>query len=113
MSALSISSISSTERSRRCERVPEFAALDVVGDILDALIAELAIAQSRNRIVFVKTLLRLRRRFDVPFDQRRIEGLATSAASTDLPVPGSPLISSGRSSRIAALTAIFRSFVAT
>ena len=37
---------------------------------------------------------------------------ATSSASTVLPVPGSPLISSGRSSTIEALTAILRSSVA-
>src|ERR1700709_1377232 len=39
--------------------------------------------------------------------------LATSSASTVLPVPGSALISSGRSSTIEALTAIFRSSVGT
>jgi hypothetical protein len=39
--------------------------------------------------------------------------LAISIASTVLPVPGSPLTSSGRSSAIAALTAILRSSVAT
>jgi len=38
---------------------------------------------------------------------------ATSAASTDLPVPGSPLMSSGRCSVMAALTATFKSSVAT
>ena len=58
----------------RREGIPKFAALDVVGDILDALVAELAVAQPRNRIVFVEALLRLRRRFNVPFDQWRIEG---------------------------------------
>jgi hypothetical protein len=39
--------------------------------------------------------------------------LAISSASTVLPVPGSPLTSSGRSSVIAAFTATFRSSVAT
>src|SRR3978361_364991 len=39
--------------------------------------------------------------------------LATSSASTVLPVPGSPLISSGRSSTIEGLTAILRSSVVT
>ena len=39
--------------------------------------------------------------------------LATSTASTVLPVPGSPLIKSGRSNWIAALTATRRSSVAT
>jgi hypothetical protein len=39
--------------------------------------------------------------------------LAISSASTVLPVPGSPFTSSGRSSTMAALTATFRSSVAT
>jgi hypothetical protein len=39
--------------------------------------------------------------------------LAISIASTVLPVPGSPLTSSGRSRAIAALTATLRSLVAT
>ena len=59
-------------RRRKC--IPEFAPLDVVGDVLDAFVAELAVAQSRNRVVLVKTLLRLCRRFDVPFDEWRTEG---------------------------------------
>ena len=42
---------------------------------MDALIAELAIAQARHRVVFVQALLRLGGRFDVPFDQRRAERL--------------------------------------
>src|SRR3546814_4829394 len=32
-------------------------------------------AQPRDRVIFVKALLRLRRRLDVPGDQRRVEGL--------------------------------------
>ncbi len=39
--------------------------------------------------------------------------LDTSAASTVLPVPGSPLTSNGRSSVMAALTPTFKSSVAT
>src|SRR3990170_6894597 len=39
--------------------------------------------------------------------------LAISSARTDLPVPGSPFTSSGRSRVIAALTATVRSSVAT
>ena len=41
-----------------------YAALTVAG-----LIAQLAVAQTRHRIVFVEALLRLRRRFDVPGNQ--------------------------------------------
>ena len=53
------------------ERVPQLAALDVVADVGDALVAELAIAQARDRVVFVKALQRLGGRLDVPLDQRR------------------------------------------
>src|SRR5690242_18800892 len=42
-----------------------------------------------------------------------LSDLATSIASRVLPVPGSPLTRSGRSSAIAALTAILRPSVAT
>ena len=59
----------------RSERLPQFALLDVIADVVDALFAELAVAQARDRIILVKPLLRLRRRFDVPGDQRRVEGL--------------------------------------
>ena len=44
---------------------------------------------------------------------RRPRELAISSASMVLPVPGSPFTRSGRSSVIAALTAIMRSSVAT
>ncbi len=50
------------------ERVPELAAADVVADVLDSLVAELPVAQTRDRVVLVKTLLGLGRRFDVPLD---------------------------------------------
>jgi hypothetical protein len=56
------------------ERLPQLAALDVVGDVVDARIAELAVAQPRDRIIFVEALMGLGRRFDVPFDQRRADG---------------------------------------
>ncbi len=52
------------------EGVPQFAALDVVADVLDALVAELAVAQPRYRVIFVQALLRLGGRLDVPFHQR-------------------------------------------
>ena len=58
-------------------------------------VAELAVAQPRDRVIFVEALLRLGGRLDVPLDQRRAERLAISSASTVLPVPGSPLTSSG------------------
>ena len=49
--------------------------LDVVADVLHALVAELAVAQARHRVVFVEALLRLGGRLDVPGDQRRAERL--------------------------------------
>ena len=57
------------------ERVPQFAALDVVADVGDALVAELAVAQARHRVVFVEALQRLGGRLDVPLDQRRRQRL--------------------------------------
>ena len=75
MSALSISSISRTGSCGRGERLPQFAAADVVGDVVDPRIAELAVAKPGDRVIFVEALMRLGRRLDVPFDQRRAERL--------------------------------------
>jgi hypothetical protein len=80
---------------------------------MDPLIAQLAVAQAGDRVVFVQALLRLGGGLDVPFDQRRAQRLGDLRASTVLPVPGSPFTSSGRRSSTAALTATFRSSVAT
>ncbi len=57
-------------RRRRLERLPQHAALDVVGDVADMLVAQLRIAQPRHRVVFVESLLGLGRRLDVPLQQR-------------------------------------------
>ena len=73
MSALSISSISSTGRSRRGEGLPQLAAPNVVGDVGHARVAELRIAQPRDGVVFVKALLGAGGRLDVPGDERRAE----------------------------------------
>ena len=75
MSALSISSISSTGPLVGDESIPQLAAFDVVADVLDALVAELAVAQPRHRVVFVESLQRLGGRLDVPLDQRRADRL--------------------------------------
>src|SRR5262249_55064010 len=48
-------------------------ALDVVADVPDALVAELAVAQARDRVVLVEALQRLRGGLDVPFEERRAE----------------------------------------
>ena len=57
------------------EGLPQFAALDVVPDVVNPGIAELAVAQPRHRVVFVKALLRLGGGLDVPGQKRRAERL--------------------------------------
>ncbi len=57
------------------EGLPQLAALDVVGDVGDAGVAELAVAQPRHRVVFVEALLRLGGRLDVPGQKRRVDRL--------------------------------------
>jgi Ca2+-binding RTX toxin-like protein len=53
------------------ECLPELALADVIADVVDAFLAELAVAQARHRVIFVQALLRLGGRLDVPLDQRR------------------------------------------
>jgi hypothetical protein len=43
--------------------------------IAHALVAELAVAQARHRVVFVEALLRLGGGFDMPFEERRADRL--------------------------------------
>ena len=57
------------------EGFPELALGNVVADVLHALVAELAVAQARNGVVFIEALMRLGRRFDVPGDEFGIERL--------------------------------------
>ena len=98
----------------RREGLPQLATPDIVANVRDPRIAELAVAQARDRIVFVEALLGLGGRLDVPGrGAERRWRWAISSASTVLPVPGSPLTRSGRSRTIAALTATVRSSVAT
>jgi hypothetical protein len=59
----------------RDEGDPQLAAPDVVADVLDAGVAELAVAQARHRVVLVKALQRLGGRFHMPFEERRREAL--------------------------------------
>ena len=75
MSALSISSISSATGCVGGEGLPQHALDDVVVDVLDALVAELAIAQAAHSVVFVQALLRLGGRLDVPLQQRHAQRL--------------------------------------
>ncbi|GJE68747.1 hypothetical protein CHKEEEPN_0266 [Methylorubrum podarium] len=55
------------------ERLPQLAAADVVRNVRDPRVAELRVAQPRDRVVLVEALLRLRGRFDVPGQQRRVQ----------------------------------------
>ena len=57
------------------EGFPQFAALDVVRDVGNPGVAELAVAQARHRVVFVEALLRLGGGLDVPGQKRRAERL--------------------------------------
>ena len=55
------------------EGLPELAALDVVGDIVHARLAQLAVAQTADGVVFVKPLLGAGRGLDVPLDDRQAQ----------------------------------------
>src|SRR3546814_6581644 len=56
------------------EGFPQLAAPDVIGDVVNALVAQLAVAKAGDGVIFVKALLRLGGGLDVPFDQRRADG---------------------------------------
>jgi hypothetical protein len=56
------------------ERLPQLALDDVVADVVDPRVAQLRIAQPRHRVVFVQALLGLGGGFDVPLDERPIQG---------------------------------------
>ena len=58
-------------RSR--EGFPQLALLDVIADVVNTLVTQLAITKTGNRIIFVQPLLRFGRAFHVPFDQRRVD----------------------------------------
>ncbi len=73
------------------ERLPQLALADVVADVLDALVAELAVAQAAHRVVLVEALLRLGGRLDVPLDERRLDGLGHLHGQHRLAGAGLPL----------------------
>jgi hypothetical protein len=56
------------------EGLPQDALDDVVMDVLDLLVAELAVAQAAHRVVLVQALLRLGGALDVPLQQRHVHG---------------------------------------
>ena len=78
------------------ERLPQHALDDVVVDVLDALVAELAVAQPAHRVVFVQALLRLGGALDVPLQQRHVERLGHFLGQHRLAGAGFALDSSGR-----------------
>jgi hypothetical protein len=95
MSALSISSINKTGLASAMNASHSFAALDVIADVLDPRVAQLAVAQPRHRIVFIKALQRLGGRFDVPFDQRRAQRLGDFQRQDGFAGPRFPLYQEG------------------
>ena len=97
----------------RDEGLPEFAALDVVPNILDARITQLAVAQPGHRIVFVETLQRLGCRLDVPLDQGGGEGLGDFERQDGLARTGLALDERRALQGNRGMTATFRSSVAT
>src|SRR5262249_10307322 len=54
------------------KRFPKLALADVVLDVTDPRVTQLAIAQAAHRIVFVEALHGLGGRFDVPLDERGV-----------------------------------------
>ena len=60
-------------QGRGGECLPQLAFADIVGNVVDALVAQLAVAQTGDGVIFIQALMRLGRRFDVPFDQRRAQ----------------------------------------
>ncbi len=55
------------------ERLPQHALDDVVADVVNAIVAELGVAQAGHRVVFVQALLRLGGRLDMPLQQRHAQ----------------------------------------
>ena len=56
------------------ECLPELSRHDVVRDVVHAFFPELGVAQPRHRIVLVEALLGLAGGFDVPGDERAVQG---------------------------------------
>jgi len=56
------------------EGLPQHALDDVVVDVLDPVVAQLAVAQAADGVVLVQALLRLGGRLDVPLQQWQLQG---------------------------------------
>ena len=59
---------------RGVERLPEFALLDIVAHLMHPRLAQLAVAQAADGVIFVKTLLCFGCGFYVPLNQGHIQG---------------------------------------
>ncbi|MCY1169811.1 hypothetical protein D9M73_98610 [compost metagenome] len=81
------------------ERLPQFAATDVIGDVVDALVAQLPVAQARHRVIFVQALLRLGGGLDVPLDQFGIKRLGDFISEHGLAGAGLALDQQGAAQR--------------
>ncbi|MCY1228331.1 hypothetical protein D9M72_406400 [compost metagenome] len=53
--------------------LPQHALDDVVADVVDAVVAQLRVAQARHRVILVQALLRLGGRLDMPLLQRHAQ----------------------------------------
>ena len=75
MSALSISSISSTTRSSAAQRLAQRAELDVLANVADIAVAKAGVVEPLHGVVDVEPVLGLGGRLDVPGQQRLAEVL--------------------------------------
>ena len=73
MSALSISSMSSTTRVGAASASPERPELDVLRDVADVAVAEARVVEALHGVVDVEAVLGLGGRLDLPADQRQAE----------------------------------------
>ncbi len=73
------------------ERLPQLALADVVADVGHPRVAELAVAQPAHGVVLVEALQGLGGRFDVPLDERGLDGLGHLQRQHRLAGAGLPL----------------------
>jgi hypothetical protein len=97
-----------TRPLRRGEGLAEGPELDVAPDVRDVAGAEAAVVQPLHGVVDVEAVGRLARRLDVPGDHRHAEAVRDVAGEHGLAGAGLPLMSRGRSSAMAQLTASTR-----
>ncbi len=57
-----------------CKSLPQFSLNDVIADIVDPFVAQLAVAQAADRIIFIQALLCLGGGFHMPFDKGTVQG---------------------------------------